>query len=502
MPVRVYNTLSGTKEPLEPRAGRRFTMYTCGPTVYDSTHAGHLIPPIVGDVVKRYLQQLGYEVVWAHNFTDVEDKIIRRAQQEGVPAETIAERYIAEYLEVLDALGIDTVDVYPRVSEHIPDIIEMIQGLIDKGYAYEAGGDVYFDVTRFPGYGKLSKRSPEELQAGARVQVDERKRNPGDFALWKAAKPGEPAWDSPWGPGRPGWHIECSVMSYKHLGYPVDIHGGGLDLVFPHHENEIAQSEAFAGDEPFVRYWLHNGLLKMHAEKMSKSLGNFVTARELLSRYGPEVIRFYVLFHHYRSPREFSEERLEEARRSQERLQHAVDGLRAELRRLEAAADGEAAGPEGTAAEAGAAGAGADDPAARLRNAAEEARRRFHEAMQDDFNTAQAIAALFDLAHEVNAFIHRGETGSPAGREALRAALAVFDEANSVLKILRDAAEVAGDGRLQGVVEGLVELLLEIREEARRERDWVRADRIRDRLAELGFVVEDTPAGPRYRWER
>ena len=504
MPVKVYNTLSGTKETVQPPPGGRFTMYTCGPTVYDSTHAGHLIPPIVGDVVKRYLRSLGYEVYWAHNFTDVEDKIIRRAQEEGTTPEAIAERYIAEYLEVLEDLGIDTVDVFPRVSQHMDDIIAMIQALADKGYAYAVDGDVYFDVTRFPGYGKLSRRSLDELEAGARVQVDERKRNPADFALWKSAKPGEPSWPSPWGPGRPGWHIECSVMAYKHLGYPVDFHGGGIDLIFPHHENEIAQSEAFNDGRPFVRYWLHNGLLKMDAEKMSKSLGNFVSARELLDRYGPAVLRFYVLSHHYRSPREFSEARLEEARRAQRRLQAAYDVLRDALDRAAAAGDG----PPGAAAGAGSAAAGGEvaaaggDGAAALRAAAREAREAYHAAMRDDFNTAEAIAALFDLAHAVNTCIHRGEASGPGGAEALRAALAVFDEADAVLGILRRGpAAAARDDGLQRVVDGLVELLLQVREEARQERDWVRADRIRDGLTRLGFVVEDTPAGPRWRWE-
>ncbi|HEX6989616.1 MAG TPA: cysteine--tRNA ligase [Bacillota bacterium] len=496
MPVKVYNTLSGTKEPLEPRADRRFTMYTCGPTVYDSTHAGHLIPPIIGDVVKRYLRQQGYEVVWAHNFTDVEDKIIRRAQEQGTTPEAIAERYIAEYLEVMAGLGIETVDVYPRVSDHMPDIIAMIGSLVDKGYAYAVDGDVYFDVTRFPDYGKLSRRSPGELQAGARIQVDERKRNPGDFALWKAAKPGEPSWDSPWGPGRPGWHIECSVMSYRHLGYPVDIHGGGIDLVFPHHENEIAQSEAFAGQEPFVRYWLHNGLLKMDDEKMSKSLGNFVTARELLDRYGREVLRFYVLSHHYRSPREFNERRLEEARRARQRLQGSVDALRQRLAGATSAtglpaADGRRDG----------AGSGQDAAAAsELEAAGRTARELFHAAMSDDFNTAEAIGALFELAHAVNGFVNGPQATGAAAQAAMRAALAVFEEADEVLGILQPHPARGDDGRLRQIVDGLVALLLEVREEARQERDWVRADRIRDRMAEIGLVVEDTPAGPRCRW--
>lgn len=491
MSIKIYNTLTGKKEPLVPRQNRRFTMYTCGPTVYDSTHAGHLLPPVIGDVVKRYLRSKGYEVVWAHNFTDVEDKIIRRAQEEGVEPQEIAERYIAEYKLVLQRLGIDTVDVMPRVSEHIADIIEMIQGLIDKGYAYVAGGDVYFDVSKFPSYGKLSRRSVEELQAGARVEVDERKKNPADFALWKAAKPGEPAWESPWGPGRPGWHIECSVMAAKHLGHPVDIHGGGIDLVFPHHENEIAQSEAFAGSEPFVRYWLHSGLLQMNSEKMSKSLGNYVTAMELLDEYGPDVIRLYLLSHHYRSPREFSRERLEEAKRSLSRLRNAVEGLR----RVQAGSD-----PIGGAATAGA----EDKAAAMLLEAAEAAAADFEAAMSDDFNTAEGIAALFELARKCNTYL--GQTGdriTAAGNRAVARALEVFEHIGGVLGIrLSPAATVPEQHHYQQVANQLVELLLEIREQARQERDWVRADHIRDRLALVGVIVEDTPSGPRYRWEQ
>lgn len=459
-------------------------MYTCGPTVYDSTHAGHLIPPIVGDVIKRYLRSQGYEVVWAHNFTDVDDKIISRAQAEGVTAADIADRYIAEYLQVMKDLGIDTVDVYPRVSDHIEDIVAMIQTLIDKGHAYPANGDVYFDVTSFAEYGKLSGRTPEELLAGARVQVDEQKRNPGDFALWKKAKPGEPSWDSPWGPGRPGWHIECSAMSYKHLGYPVDIHGGGLDLIFPHHENEIAQSEAFESGQPFVRYWLHSGLLKLEAEKMSKSLGNFVSARELLQKYRPEVIRFYVLSHHYRSPREFGEQRLEEAQKAWRRLQATVERLR------EVAAQ-----------------TSDTEPATKtqLYEAAEMAADRFRQAMANDFNSARAIGALFDLVNAANAALAQGAAteGSP-DLSGCHQALSVFEYADAVLGIVAppEHARVDGhdNGRWRQIADELLDILLSIREEARQERDWVRADHIRNRLTELGVQIEDTVDGTRHRW--
>lgn len=495
--MKLYDTLAGEKKELTSRDGRSFTMYTCGPTVYASTHIGHLIPPVVGDVLKRYLQSKGYAVRWAHNFTDVEDKIISRARELSMEPHELAQKYIDEYLEIMDCIGVDTVDVWPRVSEHIEDIVAAIEVLVEKGHAYPANGDVYFAVDKFPGYGKLSRRTPEELRAGVRVAVDEKKKSPADFALWKGAKPGEPSWPSPWGPGRPGWHIECSVMSVKHLGYPIDIHGGGIDLVFPHHENEVAQAEAHEGAEPFSRYWLHTGLLRMDAEKMSKSLGNLVTAKDVLDEFGPYVVRLFILNHHYRSPRDFSMERLVETRRAWERLDNAIK----EMARL-----------TGGAREARGEGAAPPMPA-ELAAALEGARTSFDEAMADDLNTAGAIAALFELVRRVNAFLRSGADGAhdgagegpdPSENAAPYAyLLPVLDfmaDRGSLLGIV-DPASLKGGPDLGELTGDLMAILLDIREQARRERDWELADTIRDRLAALGIAIEDTAAGPRVRME-
>ncbi|HLS88329.1 MAG TPA: cysteine--tRNA ligase [Sphingobacteriaceae bacterium] len=489
MEILIYDTLSGEKEPIEPREDGLITMYTCGPTVYDSTHVGHLIPPVVGDVVKRFLESRGCRVKWAHNFTDVEDKIIRKANELGTTPEAVAERYIQEYLEVMDAMGIDTVDVYPRVSEHMEDIVNTIADLVDKGAAYVVNGDVYFDVARFPEYGQLSGRNVEELLAGARIEPDPRKRNPADFALWKSAKPGEPSWPSPWGPGRPGWHIECSVMSVKHLGYPIDIHGGGIDLIFPHHENEIAQAEAHQGKGPFVRHWLHTGLLTMGDEKMSKSLGNFHRAKDMLERFGPMVLRFFILSHHYRSPREYSLERLEEARRAWQRLHNAVGNLREVL--ASAPAPG-AAGQKELPAEV-------RETLQRLADLTHED-GPFDQAMADDFNTPQAIGVLFQVVREVNSLLGQGKPG-PQVAAALRGALDFLMTKGRLLGIL-GLEDPAAVGDRDGVAQQLLDLLLDIRQDAREQRDWALADRIRDGLAELGIIVEDTASGARVRWER
>ncbi|MDH7480064.1 MAG: cysteine--tRNA ligase, partial [Syntrophomonadaceae bacterium] len=307
MSLRVSNTLARQKEEFISREPGKVGMYVCGPTTYNYIHLGNARPIVVFDTIRRYLRYRGYQVFYVQNFTDIDDKIINRAREENDDPASLAQRYIEEYFEDADALNVLRADVHPRVSEHLPEIREMISVLLNKGFAYRVDGDVYFDVDRFAGYGKLSGRSREEIMVGARVEVDERKRNPMDFALWKEAKPGEPAWDSPWGPGRPGWHIECSAMSLKYLGAGFDIHGGGSDLIFPHHENEIAQSEAYAGKEPFARYWLHNGFITVNQEKMSKSLGNFFLVRDIRQQFPPEVIRFYLLSTHYRSPLDFDD---------------------------------------------------------------------------------------------------------------------------------------------------------------------------------------------------
>ncbi|MEX2356588.1 MAG: cysteine--tRNA ligase, partial [Thermaerobacterales bacterium] len=384
--------------------------------------------------------------------------------------------------QVMASMNIDTVDVYPRVSEHIEDIVAAIQKLIDQEYAYAVDGDVYFDVKQFPAYGKLSRRTVDELEAGKRIEIDERKKSPADFALWKGAKPDEPSWPSPWGPGRPGWHIECSVMSIKHLGYPVDLHGGGLDLLFPHHENEIAQAEAFQGEGPFVRYWLHTGLLQMHTEKMSKSLGNFVRARDLIDRYGPQIVRLYILWHHYRSPREFSDERMEEARTAWQRLNNTVTVIRGHLAHHELPA-------------------GARSIDSDLAAALQSAREAFDAAMRDDLNTAQAVAALFDLVRQVNGYMHGVEPGMDLDNGGLQQILDFFEERGSMLGILpADESDSSADET--ELTEKLIALCIELRETARQERDWDLADRIRDGLSELGITVEDTARGPRVRRER
>ena len=433
-------------------------MYVCGITPYDSCHIGHAMSYIIFDVVRRYLEFRGYKVKHVQNFTDIDDKIIARANALGIPAEELAEKFIKEYFEDMDALNIKRADIYPRASEEIPDIIRMVQGLIEKGHAYEVSGNVYFRVRSTDSYGKLSHRNLDDILAGARIEIDQAKECPLDFALWKAAKDGEPSWESPWGRGRPGWHIECSVMSLKYLGNTLDIHGGGQDLIFPHHENEIAQSEAFTGIVPFVKYWMHNGLLQLGQDKMSKSLGNLITVRELLQRFSADAFRLFVLSSYYRSPLIYSDEGLEAMERGVGRLRRAA--------RFDRGAEGLGEAPLS-------AGGAKED--------AESYRQRFVEAMDDDFNTAQAVAILFDLAREIN----RARQEGAAIREAQRT--------------LRELAEVLGlqleeeDRRL--AVEPFVELLVDVRAELRAARQWHLADMIRARLGDLGVTLEDTPRG-------
>ncbi|HWN17162.1 MAG TPA: cysteine--tRNA ligase, partial [Candidatus Dormibacteraeota bacterium] len=368
MALRAFNTLSRRKEDLAPGRGGEMRIYVCGVTVWDASHIGHGRSAIVFDVIRRYIRHRGYAVKFVRNFTDIDDKIIRRANQEGVSAQEISERYIAEYRADLASLGVLPADVEPKATDHIPQMITLIERLIRQGVAYPVEGDVYFEVRRFPGYGKLSGKNLEELQAGARVEVDERKRDPLDFALWKATKPGEPSWKSPWGDGRPGWHIECSAMAMQYLGETLDVHGGGEDLIFPHHENEIAQSEAATG-KPFVRQWMHNGFVNLAAEKMSKSLGNTLTIRDLVRRHDPEALRLYLLGTHYRHPLEFADERIDEAGRALARLR----SLKEEAERI-ATRGTPAPGPDG----------GLFDQVAAQR-------ARFEAAMDDDFNTPQAL---------------------------------------------------------------------------------------------------------------
>ena len=461
--LRVYNTLSRQKEPFTTIEPGKVRMYVCGVTPYDSAHIGHGMSMTVFDIIRRYLQHRGYEVRHIQNFTDIDDKIIARANREGIDPNELTEQLIAQWHVETAELNALPATHYPRATQEVGPIIAMIEGLVANGHAYPVDGDVYFRVRSFPGYGKLSHRDLDDLLAGARIEVDERKADPLDFALWKAAKPGEPWWDSPWGKGRPGWHIECSAMSSTYLDGEVDIHGGGADLIFPHHENEIAQSEAFLGHAPFARYWVHNGLVRLGGEKMSKSLGNFVRLREILDRGLGPAFRLMVLQGHYRAPLTYSEEGLLAAEKGLDRLRAAAD-------------------PTAPAAAAD----DADGADLDLAGAAADADRRFHEAMDDDFNSPVAVAALFDLARAIN----RGRAaGAPAAA------------AESARQTLVGLAGVLGLDLSQATPGGgdagpFIDLLLRVRQELRSAKQWVLSDLVRDELANLGILVEDTADGP------
>ncbi|MEW6309006.1 MAG: cysteine--tRNA ligase [Bacillota bacterium] len=465
MAIRVYNTLTRRHEEFVPLVDGEVKMYVCGPTVYAEFHIGNARVFTVFDAIRRYLGYRGFKVTYVQNFTDIDDKIINRAQALGMHPAALAELEIGHYFRDADTLGIKRADVHPRATEEIGQIIDLACRLIDAGYAYVAAGDVYFSVNSFRRYGELSGQDPEQLEAGARVDVTELKRHHLDFALWKAAKPGEPAWPSPWGPGRPGWHIECSAMARRYLGETIDIHAGGPDLIFPHHENEKAQSEALTG-APFARYWLHVGFLSFDGEKMSKSLGNVLTIPQLTQTFDPEAIRFFLLSSHYRSPLSYSEELLAAAATGLGRLYNAIGTYRQWL----------------TAT----AKAGADPADEGIRKRLQRYRQRFIEAMDDDFNTADAIAVLFELTRDLNI------TLTPdSSRDILTVALDLYAELGGVLGLL---------GREDGVLGAEVERLLELRQQARQARNWAEADAIRDRLAAQGIVLEDTPAG--VRWKR
>ncbi len=480
--MRVHNTLTGKKEEFIPLEEGRVKIYACGVTVYDLCHIGHARSAIVFDVIRKYFIYKGFDVTYIRNFTDIDDKIIKRAQQEGIPWYEVARKYTEEYYKDMDALGVDRADIEPRATEHIKEIIEIVQGLVEKGYAYVVDGDVYFEVAKFPEYGKLSKRSLEEMMAGARVEVDERKKNPLDFALWKASKEGEPAWDSPWGPGRPGWHIECSAMSMKHLGETFDIHGGGADLIFPHHENEIAQSEAYTG-KPFVKYWLHNGFITIAKEKMSKSLGNFFTIRDILKKYDPEVLRTFLLSTHYRSPIEFSEEQLRETESSIDRFYSTL--MRIEIFKSRASAKEKKSPIE-----------------EEFRKSLDRFKSRFEEAMDDDFNTAQALGHMFELIREINRYLD----SKPSGKGAialLDRAVELLREAGGVLTIFQRTPQEWHLSLLKtkgiGLTEEEIKEKIKTRQEARAAKDWQKADAIRDELRQKGIILEDTPTGTLWR---
>lgn len=491
MGLYVYNTLTRKKEEFVPLESGRVRLYVCGVTVYDHCHIGHARSAIVFDVIYRYLLHLGYDVTYVRNFTDIDDKIIRRANEEGTDYRTIADRYVATFHADMDALGVLRPTSEPFATEHIPEMIAIIKVLMEKGVAYQSGTDVYFGVERFPEYGKLSGRLLEDMVAGARVEPDVNKMNPLDFVLWKGSKPGEPSWDSPWGPGRPGWHIECSAMGSSHLGKTMDVHGGGKDLIFPHHENEIAQSEAAFG-VPFVRFWLHNGFVNIHNEKMSKSLGNFLTIRDVLSKVHPETLRLFVLSKHYRSPVDFCDETIGEAERGLEKL---YGTLAAAMDRTPESAD------SGISEKAMQSQDGdLYQETCRLPDA-------FHEAMDNDFNTAQAIGHLFGLQRHMQRFLDRHgqkKLKGPAAALVRRGAAGLLQHAN-ILGLLQGAPEAFFDDlralkiKVLGLKAEEVEEIIGLRHEARQAKDFAEADRLRKILEEKKIQLEDSPQGTRWR---
>ncbi len=467
--MKLYNDLTAKKEEFEI-SDRHVRMYACGPTVYDYFHIGNARCFITFDLLRRYLEYRGNKVDFVQNFTDVDDKIIRRAEKEGVSTRDVSERFIGEYYRDAEALGIRRATVHPKATENIGEIIRIVELLIEKGHAYESNGDVYFAARTFPEYGKLSGKNVDELESGARVSVSEIKRDPLDFALWKAAKPGEPAWDSPWGKGRPGWHIECSAMVDRYLGKTIDIHGGGVDLTFPHHENEIAQSEGAFG-VPFSRFWLHNGFINVDNQKMSKSLGNFFTVRDAAKVYGYPAIRYFILSAHYRSPVNFSADILKQAQNSVNRLYNCEENLRYLI---------------GVAKDAPET---AEDEA--ILAALAEKHEKFIASMDDDFNTADALAALFEAVKEINVFVT-----APRGAGILKKILAFYEEHAGLLGFLKPE-EKAAEG---GISDEEIEKMVAERAACKKEKNYARADEIRKTLADSGVIVEDTPAGPK--WHR
>ena len=498
----IFNTLTGKKEPFEPMVSKTVRMYVCGVTVYDYCHLGHARSALVFDIIRRYLEFAGYTVNFVKNFTDVDDKIINRANEQGVSWDAITTKYIAAYYEDMDKLGVRPASQEPRATESMSDIIALIGQLVEKGIAYQVAGDVYFQVEKYPAYGRLSKRKLEDLQAGARVEVDERKRHPMDFALWKSSKPGEPSWNSPWSPGRPGWHIECSAMSMCYLGETFDIHGGGMDLIFPHHENEIAQSSGATGKE-FARYWVHNGFVQINQEKMSKSLGNFFTIREIFEKakwpdeVTGEVLRYFLLGTHYRSPLDFSDQSLHEAK-------NATDGFYDLFLRLHEP-DGKAIGDS------------------KLKQAIDRCRVAFQAAMDDDFNTPMAIAAFQKFRSDVNKLIDKGLSAEArrVAREGFRSlggVLGLFQLEPekwqfSLFEFSRDKIRVGPIELVPGAIkcerksvprplsDAEIESQIKERNEARKRKDFARADEIRESLASHGIILEDKPDGTS-RWKR
>jgi cysteinyl-tRNA synthetase len=479
MAIQVYNTMSRKKEEFVPKEPGKVGIYVCGVTPYNDPHVGNARPFVTWDVIRRFLEHEGYDVTHVQNFTDIDDKIINKANEEGVTWDVICNRYIDAYFDVMDKLNVKRAHIYPRVSEHIPDIIKTVQTLIDNGYGYVIDGDVYYRVKNFKYYGALSGRNLDDMMAGARVDVDDRKENPMDFALWKAAKPGEPSWESPWGKGRPGWHIECSTMSTKYLGNSFDFHGGGSDLIFPHHENEIAQSEGCTGCHPFVRYWVHNGFITINEEKMSKSLGNFFTVKEILAKYEPEVVRFFILNTQYRSPLDFSDARLEEDKRGLERLKTAQNNL-AEINKV--------------------IDVGPSEASLAQRETVKQIREGFLNAMRDDFNTALAISFMFSLAKEIN-ILHKAvmTDGQKPDGKLVDQMDKLFKEMTGIIGILENTGKVLAKTADEAGEEQIIEAKIAERQAARKAKDFAKADAIRDELAAKGIIIEDTPQGVRWK---
>ncbi len=480
--LRVYNTLSGQKEEFQPVEKGRVKMYVCGLTVQNYSHLGHIRSAINYDVIRRYLEYKGFKVTYIMNFTDVNEKIVARAKEEGLKPMELAEKYAGAYLEDIEQLNIKPATEYVKATENIDQIVRMVETLIEKGYAYEADGNVYYSVDRFADYGKLSGRSLDEMEAGARIEVLEDKKNPMDFALWKKVDDDEEIyWDSPWGRGWPGWHIECSAMSMEYLGSSFDIHGGGTDLIFPHHENEIAQSEACSGVKPFAKYWIHNGTVNLKGEKMSKSLGNFFTTRELLKKFNADEIRYFLLTKHYHSPIDFSLEEINQARVSLNKLLNTVKNMERILELKEYTLPKKLFTHE--------------DFVDRLKSR----REQFEEAMDDDFNSARAIGVLHELAKDINSFINSPEFSLNETTQLLvKEGYDLFHKLAEIMGLKLESTSLIHD---EGeVVDDLMDFILKIREAAREEKNWAIADRIRDGLQDLGFDIKDTPQGPG--WER
>lgn len=466
MSITIYNSLTRKKEKFKPLVENEVKMYVCGPTVYNYIHIGNARPAIVFDTVRRYFEYKGYNVTYVLNFTDVDDKIINASKETGMSVAELTNRFIDAYLKDVEALGVKRATYHPRVTETIDEIIEFIEGLIEKGYAYEADGDVYFKARKFKEYGKLSAQSIDELRVGARIRVGEKKEDPLDFALWKKAKEGEIAWDSPWGKGRPGWHIECSAMAKKYLGKTIDIHAGGQDLTFPHHENEIAQSEAL-NEQPFANYWMHNGYININNEKMSKSLGNFILTKDIIQKYDPMVVRFFMLSVHYRNPINFTDELLESAKNGLERIRIAYENLE---HRKQVSAD---------------LGIETEKWIERI----EKHEKAFIEAMDDDFNTANAITVLFDLAKDANLYLTENQTNIKV--------IELFQEKmDTILQVLGITLP-----KTEELLDEEIEKLIAERNEARKRKDFQRADEIRDQLRKQKIILEDTPQGVRWRRE-